>query len=59
VEDDFIKTLNWLGEIESKLPTARVSSLDIARGQSGNDIHMNVVVDIPLAVPRATPSPTP
>jgi len=59
IEDDFIKTLNWLGEVESKLPTSRISSLDIARGQSGNDVHMNVVVDIPLAVPRATPTPTP
>ncbi|MDD5200606.1 MAG: hypothetical protein PHC88_12495 [Terrimicrobiaceae bacterium] len=59
VEDDFIKTINWLGDLESKLPSARVSSLALARGQSGNDLRMDLVVDVPLAVPRATPSPTP
>lgn len=59
IEDEFIKTINWLGNLESKLPSARVSSLALARGQSGNDLRMDLVVDVPLATPRATPSPTP
>ncbi|MGH8046392.1 MAG: hypothetical protein ACREKL_04030 [Chthoniobacterales bacterium] len=59
IEDDFSKTINWLGNLESKLPIARVSSLDIIRGQAGNDVRMNVVVDIPLARPRPTPAPPP
>lgn len=62
IEDDFVKSINWLGELESKLPTARLSNLEIARGQSGNDVRMNVVVDIPLARAAdapATASPTP
>jgi len=59
IEDDFIKTLNWLGDLETKLPIARLSSLEITRGQTGNDIHIDLVVDIPLAVPVASPSPTP
>lgn len=58
-EDDFVKSLNWLGDLESKLPIARISSLEITRGQTGNDVHMDLVVDIPLAVPQPTPSPTP
>jgi hypothetical protein len=58
-EDDFVKSLTWLGELETKLPTSRVSSLEITRGQTGNDIRVELVVDIPLAVPRAGPSPTP
>jgi hypothetical protein len=59
IEDDFIKSINWLGEIESKLPLARVSELELARGQTGNDLRMDVVVDIPMARPRPTPTPTP
>jgi len=56
-EDDFVKSLTWLGELETKLPTARVSNLEITRGQTGNDVRLELVVDIPLAVPRATPTP--
>jgi hypothetical protein len=59
IEDDFIKTINWLGDLESKLPSARITSLALARGQSGNDLRMDLVVDVPLAIPRATPAPTP
>ena len=59
IEDDFIKSINWLGELESKLPSARISNLELARGQSGNDLRMDVVIDVPLARPRAQPSPTP
>jgi hypothetical protein len=59
IEDDFLKTINWLGNLESKLPLVRISDLDIARGQAGNDLRMNLVVDIPLARPRPTPTPAP
>lgn len=57
IEDDFVKTINWLGEVESKLPTARVSNLQLTRGQSGNDLRVNLALDIPLARARATPAP--
>ena len=57
IEDDFIKSINWLGDLESKLPIARVSNLELARGQSGNDVRMNLVVDIPLASAREIPPP--
>lgn len=59
IEDDFVKTVNWLGDLESKLPIARISDLQLARGQSGNDIRMNVVVDIPLAAARPAASLVP
>jgi hypothetical protein len=59
IEDDFIKTMNWLGAVESKLPISRVSNLDITRGQTGNDVRMNVVIDIPQAVPRPSPEAKP
>ncbi len=59
IEDDFTKSLNWVGELESKLPTARVANLEISRGQTGNDIRLNLVVDIPLARAEESPAPTP
>lgn len=48
VEDDYSRTLNWLGELERTFPAARVSSMTIERGQSGNDIRMAVTLDLPL-----------
>lgn len=47
-EDDFARTLNWLGSIEADLPASRVSHLHITRGQSGNDIRMDLTIDLPL-----------
>ncbi len=47
-EDDYAKTLAWLGNIEASLPASRVSNLKIARGQSGNDIRLDVTIDLPL-----------
>jgi len=59
IEDDFLKTINWLGDVESKMPIARVSNLDIVRGQSGNDVRVNVVIDVPLAAAPAKPATAP
>ena len=38
VQDDFAKTLNWLGELERKLPVARVTSCRIKKGDAGNRV---------------------
>lgn len=48
LEDDYARTLNWLGQLEHDFPAARVSNLRITRGQSGNDIRMDLVLDLPL-----------
>jgi hypothetical protein len=48
IEDDYARTLNWLGKLEHDLPAARVSDLRITRGQTGNDIRMDLVLDLPL-----------
>jgi hypothetical protein len=53
-EDDYARTLNWLGETEHDLPASRVSSLRINRGQSGNDIRMEVELDLPLTAQQTT-----
>lgn len=51
IEDDFARALNWLGKIESQIPTLRISTLRLTKGQRVNDIKQEVVLDIPLARP--------
>ncbi len=47
-EDDYTKTLNWLANIEVSMPACRVSSCRLSKGQSGNDIKMEVTIDVPI-----------
>jgi len=47
-EDDYIKTLNWLANLEGSMPAIRVSSCRLSKGQSGNDIKMELTVDVPI-----------
>ncbi len=55
-EDDYARTLNWLGKIEQNLPSSRVTDLRIARGESDNDVRLTLVLDVPLLAAEA-PSP--
>ena len=48
-EDDYARILNWLGQIESELPTLRVGSLRLTRGTGANDLKMELVLEQPLA----------
>ena len=47
-EDDYIKTLNWLANLEGSMPAIRVTSCRLSKGQSGNDIKMELTVDVPI-----------
>jgi hypothetical protein len=49
IDDNYARTLNWLGEMETEIPTLRVSSLRISRGQTANDIRADFVLEVPLA----------
>ncbi len=53
VEDDYAKALNWLGEIEKSIPHCRISKCVIMRGDRGNDVHMDVQVQIPILLADA------
>lgn len=55
VEDDYSKALNWLGEIEKSIPHSRISKCVILRGDRGNDIHMDVQVQIPILLAEGNP----
>lgn len=54
IEDDYIKTINWLGSLEAEMPTLRIANLRLTKGQMANDIKLELVLEIPLA----TPSPS-
>lgn len=47
-EDDYARVLNWLGQIESELPTLRTSNVRITRGTGGNDLRVELQLDQPL-----------
>lgn len=49
IDDNYARTLNWLGQIEKEIPTLRVSSLRISRGQTAGDIRADLVLEVPLA----------
>lgn len=48
VEDDYTKTLNWLGRLEEAIPTCRIIRCQIVRGDRGNDVHLDLQVQIPI-----------
>lgn len=48
VEDDYTKTLNWLGRLEEAIPSCRITRCTLERGERGNDIHLILQVQIPI-----------
>lgn len=48
VEDDYSKTLNWLGKLEESIPSCRIKQCKIERGTRGNNIHMELTVQVPV-----------
>ncbi len=48
VEDDYAKTLNWLGRLEEAIPSCRITRCQLLRGDRGNDIHLELQVQIPI-----------
>lgn len=47
-EDDYARLMNWLGRLESEVPTARVSNLRVSRGTRPNELRMEVTLEQPL-----------
>jgi len=48
VEDDYAKTLNWLGKLEEAIPMSRITRCNLKRGDRGNDIHLELQLQIPV-----------
>ncbi|MCX6853740.1 MAG: hypothetical protein NTV80_02420 [Verrucomicrobia bacterium] len=48
IEDEYAKVLNWLGDIEKRLPLARVVSCQITGGSSVRQIELTVTLESPI-----------
>lgn len=48
IEDEYAKVLNWLGDIEKRLPLARVKVCRITGGSSSRQLRMDVSLETPL-----------
>lgn len=52
-EDDYHKTLEWLGEVERSLPAARISKCRINKGTTSNDIKLEISIELPVVAQDA------
>lgn len=48
LEDDYAKTMNWIGELERRLPMARMMSCRITGGDNGRQVHAEVAIEVPM-----------
>lgn len=48
VQDEYSKTLNWLGELERRLPLARVTSCRLKQGETGRQVSLEIHFEIPM-----------
>ena len=48
LEDDYAKTINWMGELERRLPIARIMSCRVTGGDSGRHVHAEISLEVPL-----------
>ena len=47
-EDDYVQCLQWLGNLEEAMPTARVADCKITKGQNENNVRMELVIEVPV-----------
>lgn len=55
IEDEYPKTLNWLGDLERRLPMLRVSNCRITGAQDPKNVQMEVALEVPLVDLNADP----
>lgn len=48
IEEEYAKVLNWLGDIERRLPLARMKVVQVAGGASGRQLKLDVTFETPL-----------
>lgn len=48
LEGDAEKAIQFLASVERDLATSRIQSLEIRKGQRGNDVELNLAVETPL-----------
>ncbi len=57
LEDDYAKTLNWVGELERRLPLARVTNYRISGGENGRQVHAEITMEVPIVNLKAAAPP--
>jgi hypothetical protein len=48
VQDDYAKTVNWLGELECKVPLIRITSCRVKQGETGRQLNLEIHFEVPL-----------
>ena len=47
-EDNYVQLLQWVGNLEQSMPTARISGCTVTKGAADDDIRMELVIDVPV-----------
>lgn len=47
-DDNYAKLLNWVGMMEQIKPTMRIGRLTLSKGSRGEDLRMEVTLEVPL-----------
>lgn len=47
-EDSYARLLNWIGKMESDLPTMRINNLRISKGTGQDDLKVDLVMEQPI-----------
>ena len=48
IEEEYAKVLNWLGDIERRMPTARMKVVQITGGSTGRQLKLDVSFETPI-----------
>ena len=50
-EGDYQKSIQLISMIEREIPTSRISTIEIRKGQRANDVEVQMVVEFPVIAP--------
>jgi hypothetical protein len=48
IQDEYSKTLNWLGELERRLPLCRINSCHVTGAEEARQVQTEVALEVPL-----------
>lgn len=55
-EGDYQKSIQLISSIEREIPTSRISSIEVRKGQRANDVEVQIVVEFPLIAAATAPA---
>jgi hypothetical protein len=55
IEDEYAKTMNWLGDLERRLPLTRLTMCRVTGAQEDKNIRMELALEVPLVNLNADP----